>query len=160
MAKKLAEVLPDHSQFDFHVSPQLRARETMGYVLRSLGLPEDHPKHDKRLQELNFGIWEGKSWPELNAARIDPEAEPEAYHDWVPQDGESYAEASIRVRDWLDSLDRPVITVAHGGISRILRGIVLNLGKREIVQLKVPQTQFYRLADGGIDWFDASASDA
>jgi broad specificity phosphatase PhoE len=45
--------------------------------------------------------------------------------------------------------------VAHGGISRIVRGLVLGLAPDELVLLRNPQWKFYRLKDGGIEWFKA-----
>ena len=59
---------------------------------------------------------------------------------------------------WRASINPPIV-VAHGGISRIVRGLVFELPKREIVQLKVPQDRFFRISDGGLDWFDARARD-
>ena len=98
---------------------------------------------------------EGRTWGELNADGINPEISPVDYYDWQPEGGESYAGATKRVEDWLAQIECPVVVVSHGGISRILRGILLDLTKAEIVQLKVPQNRFFRLADGGINWFDA-----
>ena len=40
-----------------------------------------------------------------------------------------------------------------------VRGLVFDLPKYQIVQLKVPQDRFFRIADGGLDWFDARGGD-
>jgi broad specificity phosphatase PhoE len=156
MAEKLAEILPDPSQFDFHVSPLSRTRQTMAYVQNAYGIGDDALTIDDRLQELNFGDFEGMMWSDVDKVAPTAATDPEAYHDWQPNNGESYVTAAKRVAAWYGSLSGPTIVVSHGGISRILRGLVLKLSKREIVQLKVPQNKFYRLAGGGIDWFDAS----
>ncbi|MEM7635104.1 MAG: histidine phosphatase family protein, partial [Pseudomonadota bacterium] len=89
---------------------------------------------------------------------LDPEKDPEGYHAFRPQGGESYADATVRVRDWLENLTRPTIAVAHGGISRIVRGIVLDLPVAEIPGQHNPQWKFYRLKDGEIEWFRAKAA--
>jgi broad specificity phosphatase PhoE len=115
---------------------------------------------EDRLIELNFGEAEGKTWPELNQLGIDPEADPAGYHAWRPQGGESYADATVRVQAWLDSLSGPALAVAHGGISRIVRGLVLGLPVHEIPLLRNPQWKFYRLKAGGIEWFDARKPNA
>jgi broad specificity phosphatase PhoE len=155
MATRLAEVVTSADGFQLISSPLTRARQTMAEVLQAYGLGEEHALFDARLRELNFGAVEGKTWPEVHALGMEPEIHPERYHDWRPEGGESYADGRARVEEWLESLEGPAIVVAHGGISRILRGIVFSLDKAEIVQLKVPQDRFFRIAAGGIDWFDA-----
>ena len=160
MARRLAEVIDDPAEFRFVCSPLERTRQTMGYVLKAFGLNDDHTDTDDRLKELNYGVWEGKQWPELNKAGIVPERDPEGFHAWRPEGGESYEDARTRARDWLASLDRPHIVVGHGALSRVIRGLILGLEPRETIQLKVPQTRFFRMADGGVDWFDAADADA
>jgi len=159
MAAKLAEVMPAIDGFDLYSSPLMRARQTMAAVLAAYGLSETAVMHDERLKELSFGDFEGRPWSDVHALGIAPEVRPEAYHDWRPARGESYADGRVRVGEWLESLQGPAIVVAHGGISRILRGLVFGLAKREIVQLKVPQDRFFRIEAGGLDWFDARDRD-
>lgn len=160
MGKRLAQVIDDPSGFRFVSSPLERTRQTMGHVLKALGLPEGHSDTDDRLKELAYGVWEGTYWPEVNATGIEPERDPEGFHAWRPEEGESYVDAQARARDWLSSLDRPHIVVGHGALSRVIRGLIFALEPREIVQLKVTQSRFFRVADGGLDWFDAADADA
>lgn len=155
MAAKLREVVPDISGYRILASPLTRTRQTMAAVLDAYGLDELAVQFDDRLIELNFGAVEGKQWADVHAMGVAPEKDPEHYHDWRPDGGESYNDARLRVLDWLSSLTGPSVVVAHGGISRILRGIVFDLPKREVVSLKVPQNRFFRIKDGGLDWFDA-----
>jgi probable phosphoglycerate mutase len=155
VASLLAGLLGDPAGYDFHVSPLKRPRQTMHYICDAAGVEPARVSADDRLMEICFGEVEGQTWPSLNARGIDPEADPEAYHDWRPSGGESYADATVRVRDWLDSLTRPTVAVAHGGISRIVRGLVLGAPKAEIPVMRNPQWRFYRLKDGAIEWFDA-----
>ncbi|MGI9374101.1 MAG: histidine phosphatase family protein [Hyphomicrobiales bacterium] len=157
MAAGLFATVPDAVEhgFSFHVSPLTRTRETMSYVQEHYGLHDDALIIDERLKELNFGTCEGKTWTEVDKIGPNRETHPAEYHDWLKPGGESYLSATPRVRDWYDSLSGPTIVVAHGGISRILRGFVLGLTKVEIVNLKVSQTKFYRLTGNAIDWFDA-----
>ncbi len=159
MAAKLAEVMPAIDGFRLYSSPLMRARQTMAAVLAAYGLGETAVTHDERLKELSFGEVEGLPWSDVHALGIAPEVRPEVYHDWRPAGGESYADARARVGEWLAELEAPTIVVAHGGISRILRGLVFGLPKREIVQLKVPQDRFFRIEAGGLDWFDARERD-
>jgi len=159
MARKLVEILPQPEGFQLFSSPLTRARQTMAEIVAAFGLDEAAVMLDERLKELSFGAVEGGMWSDVHALGIAPELAPERYHDWRPEGGESYADARGRVGEWLASLDQPAIVVAHGGISRILRGLVFDLPKREIVQLKVPQDRFFRIQDGGLDWFDARDRD-
>lgn len=161
MGKRLAREISDPSQFRFVCSPLKRTRQTMGHVLKALGLPEDHADTDERLVELAYGKLEGKLWPDVNATSgVSVERDPDGFHAWRPEEGESYVDAQDRARDWLMSLEGPHIVVGHGALSRVIRGLIFALAPREIVQLKVPQTRFFRVADGGLDWFDAADVDA
>lgn len=79
-----------------------------------------------QLRELNIGIWEGKSWSELQAsypqewqARLD-----DIVNYRVPQ-GESLDDLAARVRPVIarivaDHRDQEVVVVAHGGVNRVI----------------------------------------
>ncbi|MGI9513105.1 MAG: histidine phosphatase family protein [Anderseniella sp.] len=155
IAKVMSELHDSLDRFDLQVSPMHRPRQTMQHIIDGFGMDWTDVTIDERLTELNFGELEGSTWPELNARGLDPEKDPEGYHAFRPAGGESYADATVRVRDWLGSLTGPTIAVAHGGISRIVRGIVLNLPVAEIPGQHNPQWKFYRLKDGEIEWFRA-----
>jgi len=159
MAAKLVEIVPGLEGFGLAASPLVRARQTMAAVLEAYGRDDAGVSVDERLRELNFGEVEGKRWADVHAQGVAPEARPEHYHDWRPAGGESYDDGRRRVGEWLAGLRQPTIVVAHGGISRILRGIVFGLPKREIVQLKVPQDRFFRIEAGNLDWFDVRERD-
>jgi broad specificity phosphatase PhoE len=160
-ARAIAQALRGlHDTLDhlhIHVSPLARPRQTLGHILDAFAADWQRVNVEDRLIELNFGEVEGKTWPQLNAIGISPETDPEGYHAWRPDGGESYADATTRVREWLDSLTGPTLAVAHGGISRIVRGLALDLPVREIPLLPNPQWKFYRLKDAGIDWFKVSS---
>ena len=157
IAQKLKRLHNNLEGFELHVSPLHRTRQTMQYILDDFSLGWHDVKTDDRLKELNFGVLEGSTWPELNARGIDPEKDAAGYHAFCPPEGESYADATVRVANWLGSLTRPSIVVAHGGISRIVRGLVLDLPLQDIPNQKNPQWQFYRLSNGVLDWFDAKS---
>lgn len=151
----LKAVEPDPKTFEFHASPLTRTRETIAHVLAAYELGAEVVRYDDRLREVSFGDREGWTWPELNAERIDPTKDPESYFHWRPPNGESYADVAIRIRSWLDDLKNPAIVVAHGGVSRILRGLLLGQTGAEYVGLKVPQTKFFKIENGEIEWFRA-----
>lgn len=83
----------------------------------------DAPNQDSRLRELNFGLWEGKTWDQ--AYETDIGLFNQWSHDWVnqsPPDGESFLDLATRVNQWLAELpDNSVILVAaHAGSIRAI----------------------------------------
>jgi len=156
VARALAQLEPDPQKFQFFSSPLTRTRQTMDYVLEAYNVDAAIVQFDDRLREVSFGEREGWTWPELNAQGIEPRVDPESYFHWRPPGGESYADVAARVKDWLVGVDKPSIVVAHGGVSRIFRGILLGQTGAEYVGLKVPQTKFFKVESGEIEWFSVS----
>ena len=150
----LAETLgATAASFDYVASPLARARETMEIVRRELGLAPGDYRTDDRLKEIHYGHWEGLLWDDL--ARLDPEgfaARAADYWGWQPRGGESYGIFSRRVEGWLTQITRDSVIVAHGGISRALRGLVLDLPVAEIPNLPVPQDQVLVVEAGAMRW--------
>jgi probable phosphoglycerate mutase len=138
---------------DYVASPLLRARQTMEIVRHELALPSDAYRTDARLAEIDYGHWEGQLWGELH--RTDPEgfaARKADMWNWRPRDGESYKALSERVEGWLSGVARDTVVVAHGGVMRVLRGLVEGLTPREMFSLPVPQDRVLVLADAGAAW--------
>ncbi len=81
---------------------------------------------DPRLQELAFGLWEGRRWDELPREELDCwAADPFGF---APPAGESGAELVARVRGFAEEMlagagDRIVVT--HGGPLKILVPLLL-----------------------------------
>jgi broad specificity phosphatase PhoE len=156
VAQALIDV-PDFSpDFNFVVSPLLRARQTMGYVAEALALEPQQIAIEPAVQELGFGIWEGKPFWELKASPVYP-AHPEDRYAWRPERGESYEDGHARINAWLDQLDRPTVVVAHGAIGRCLIAEIACLERRELVEQVMHQGFYCKLADGKAEWFDAKA---
>ncbi len=155
VARALAEKTGEFDRFDFVVSQQLRARQTMNYIATALKLDEGEIKIEPRVRELGFGIWENRPFWELKDSPIYP-ADAETRYGWRPEGGESYADGVARVEDWLTTVDRPTLVVAHGAVGRCLMGHVAGLSPAQIVSLKTPQGCYCRLQQGQIDWFDAN----
>jgi broad specificity phosphatase PhoE len=150
----LAQTLAgDAATFDYVASPLARARETMEIVRRELGLvPEDY-RTDDRLKEIHYGHWEGLLWDDLS--RIDPAGVAARAADawqWQPDGGESLQALSSRVESWLTEISRDSVVVAHGGVSRVLRGLALSLPTAEILALPVPQDQVLVIQAGRMRW--------
>jgi broad specificity phosphatase PhoE len=152
--RALAEVLGGRAaSLDYVASPLLRARETMEIVRAELALEPRRYRTDERLVEIDYGHWAGLLWAEL------PKADPDGYAarladiwGWRPTGGESYRMLSDRVALWLEGVERDAVVASHGGVSRVLRGLVLQLASAEIPQLPVPQDKVLLVTSGSVRW--------
>lgn len=138
---------------DFVASPLQRARETMEILRQAMGLPPEDYRRDDRLREISYGHWEGQLWSELPA--LDPDgftARQADFWGWCPRDGESYAMLSDRVSGWLGDVERTGIVVAHGGVMRVLRGLVEGLAPEALQKLPVPQDKVLILEQDTARW--------
>ncbi|MDA7948423.1 MAG: histidine phosphatase family protein [Hyphomicrobiaceae bacterium] len=150
---RLREIITQPADFEFVASPLSRTRETMEIVRREMGLGVENFRTDPALKEINYGNWEGFTMAELEAT--DPDAvKMRAADKWNSNvhGGESYAMLSERARNWFQSVDRDSVIVSHGAFSRCLRGHILGLEQREIINLEVPQDRFFSIRQGQIDW--------
>jgi broad specificity phosphatase PhoE len=141
----------DKAALPFVSSPLGRARSTMELVRRVLELPADDYSLDDRLREIGYGVWEGSTLAEMQAA------DPELYArrltaKWTlaPEGGETYASVQLRMRDWYDSLLVDTVAVAHGGTARALM-VALGLETPEsAADLFIEQGAVYVFRDGGL----------
>jgi broad specificity phosphatase PhoE len=150
----LAEMLGERAALlDYLASPLMRARETMEIIRRELGLPPAGYRTDDRLRELHYGYWEGQLWQEL------PVTDPDGYAarkadpwNWQPAGGESYRMLSQRIALWLAETANDAVVVSHGGVSKVLRGLILRLTGTEIAGLDVPQDKVLLVTLGNVRW--------
>ncbi len=160
-ARDLAQALisrqSELNDFDFFVSPQRRAQDTMRAIAEAQGRDFSTITSDARLRELGFGIWEGRPFWELKASPIYP-ADPEGRYTFRPDGGESYEDGVARVTSFLSELKGPALIVAHGAVGRCLMGYVTGLPGDSIVDLATPQGCYCKLENGTASWFDASHS--
>lgn len=84
---------------------------------------------DERLEELDFGEWEGQKWDDIESERLK-----EWMDDFVNvpcPDGESYREMNERVIDWWEEIIgedyETIIVVTHAGVIRCLLTHVLGI---------------------------------
>jgi probable phosphoglycerate mutase len=152
--RMLAELVGSRAASLDHVaSPLARARETMEIMRAELRLDPKGYRTDERLAEIAYGHWEGRLWSEL------PHTDPEGFAarradtwGWQPIGGESYRMLSERVALWLREVDRDTVVASHGGVSKALRGLVLQLANAEIPHLDVPQDKVLVATAGSIRW--------
>ena len=96
------------------------------------------PRHDPRLQEMNFGAWEMRPWNQIQREALDGwAADPLGY---APPEGESVGQLQERVRDFVRELkDEGVgraVLVTHAGILKVIVGHSRQLPAKEWMALK------------------------
>jgi broad specificity phosphatase PhoE len=106
---------------DYVSSPLVRARETMELMRATIGLQRDGYRVDARLAEISFGEWEGLTYADVLARDQDVVGRRES-NKWsfLPPGGESYAQLTVRLRAWYETVDTDTVVAAHGGTARAL----------------------------------------
>jgi probable phosphoglycerate mutase len=134
-------------------SPQERALHTAKIICEELG-GRRVPRLDARLREHSVGLWDGLTYNEIEAL-MPGIFDGESHHQWYFRGpgSEGYAVFAGRIGEWLDEQDEalPVIVVAHGLVSRVLRGLYACLLPAEALSLPVPQDRIFRLSEGQIE---------
>jgi broad specificity phosphatase PhoE len=146
------EIAGREGRFKGYVSPLGRATETAARIAKIVPLTfEEEP----RLMEVSVGSWDGMTLYEIGVEYPDALNGSDAF-DWFfrSPNGESFDQACKRVSSWLSDVSTPAIAVSHGLTSRLLRGVYLGLSMREMLELPVPQSGFYRLSDGRSELVD------
>jgi len=113
----------------WYTSPSSRCR----LLAESLGPVQTDP----RLQELDFGAWEGERWDGLDRAMLDAWAADLEHA--REHGGESVAQFAGRVAGWADSAlsadnEEPVHVVTHAGVIRVLTGHLLGIKRANVIQ--------------------------
>jgi probable phosphoglycerate mutase len=98
LADLLARDGGDKASLPFVASPLIRARATMELARGELKLPPGDYALDDRLREIAYGVWEGSTLAEMQAA------DPKLYArrltaKWTlaPEGGETYAQVQVRM---------------------------------------------------------------
>ena len=144
--KILAQEIRNLNNVSFYSSPLIRARQTLEIIREQLGLPKQRYMIDDRLIEIDLGLWNGKTPEEINAE--DPgafERRNEDKWNFVLPDGESYAGAASRTRDFLTHLNGPTVITGHGASGRLLRGYLCGLKREDVPHLPAPQDVIFKL---------------
>jgi broad specificity phosphatase PhoE len=151
LADLLARDGQDKAALPFVASPLGRARATMELVRGELKLPPGDYALDERLREIGYGVWEGSTLSEMQAA------DPKLYArrltaKWTlaPEGGETHAEVQVRMADWYGSLKGDTVAVAHGGTARALMVALGFETPATAADLVIEQGAVYVFRDGGL----------
>lgn len=144
----LAEILPRDAVWI--VSPLRRTRMTLE-AIRAFrpSLPE--PLIEPALVEQSFGLWQGLTWPEMQAA--DPDVYDAFWRDPTrnaPPEGESFADQITRVGAAIarltgDFAGRAIVAIAHGGTIRAAVARALSLPPPQAMAVVVDNLSLTRL---------------
>jgi probable phosphoglycerate mutase len=150
-ARLLAQETAGRAELQLVTSPLGRARASAEIVRLRLGLPEAALRVDELLAEHDYGAWEGLTNAEIEERFPGQQALRRRQHwSYVVPGGESYALVARRAQQWLARQDpsQTVIAVAHDMVSRVLRGLYLNLPSSAALALDHPHTRIYVLERG------------
>jgi probable phosphoglycerate mutase len=143
--------LPEAAAAEIVSSPLGRTRRTAEIIAECVGRRAPL-RFDDRLKEISLGSWDGLHRNEI--AALSPGIFDHDYFEWYfrTPDGETYDGFAARVGGWLaDAGDGPLIVVAHGIVTRVLRGLYAGLPRAVALSLPVPQDRIFRLAGGAIE---------
>jgi broad specificity phosphatase PhoE len=138
-------------------SPLGRAHRTAAIIAQAIEHDAARIETDPRLMELNLGSWEGLTFAEIETRS------PQLFEDagtsdifFRCPDGESYADFSVRIAGWIaaNGARDKLIVVAHGLVSRVMRGLYAGLCREECLELAIPQDAVFRVARGDVTRID------
>lgn len=147
-ALKLGRAIDMDKPFKVFSSPLGRAKESCHIICDTLGLDRDSVIFDERIQEFNYGIFEGKTKSECAVTYADALAKREANKwSYVIENGESYALVTERLKSWLESISKEsvVVMVAHEMVNRALRGIYCEFENEDMLLLRQPNDMVIKL---------------
>ncbi len=136
---KVAKAIKLDKPFTFYSSPLGRAKETSLIICDELNLDRGNIIFDNRVQEVSYGIFEGKT---KEFCKVEYEKEFKAREDnkwsYVLEGGESYEMVTKRLYSWLEDIKDSdiVVLVAHAMVSRALRGIYCNYPIEKMLKLE------------------------
>ncbi|GAC1310578.1 MAG: alpha-ribazole phosphatase [Mucilaginibacter sp.] len=96
-------------------------------------------EEDKRLMELDFGLWEGETWDSVN--RVESEQWMKDFINNCPPEGETLNEMNNRVISFWEELIRlpyhRIAIITHAGVIRLILATVNSLPLKSIFDLNV-----------------------
>jgi len=135
------------NDFDYVSSPLIRARKTMELIRATLDLEPRGYRVEPRLAEIAFGEWEGLTYADICARGGDVIVERE-WDKWafVPPAGESYAQLTQRIGEWLGTVQEDTVVSAHGGTARALIAYFALVSKEDAPRYSIDQGVVYVFA--------------
>jgi len=148
-------LMPEAANAEIIASPLGRARHTAAIIAECLSDTRGHRpiRLDERLREISLGAWDGLDKRDIRRRAPELFTGEDSRWEWYfrSPDGETYDAFAGRIAAFLADLGPdPVIAVAHGVVTRVLRGLYAGIKREEALRLAVPQDRVFRLARGAI----------
>ncbi|MCK5853632.1 MAG: histidine phosphatase family protein [Sulfurovaceae bacterium] len=140
-ALKLQKEIKNFDEVKIYSSPLGRAKNSAFIICDELNIERDKIIFDKRIEEFDYGIFEGelKSLCQTQYAEMFQAREADKW--WYQiEGGDSYEIVTNRLKLWLDEVknEKVIVMVAHEMINRALRGLYLNLEHNKTLKLRQP----------------------
>lgn len=140
-SKKLGNLLKDYKFFKVYCSPQKRCKETLNIIMETLDCKPEFIKYKDELKEIDFGLWEGLSYKEIE--RLFPrqwESFIKDYRGFSFPEGESFIDFYKRATEILNLLEEgSYLILTHGGVIRAVLSKLLGLGIEGFYSIKPKQ---------------------
>jgi probable phosphoglycerate mutase len=137
--------------FNYVSSPLVRARRTMEIMRTTLGLAAAGYAVEGRLVEIAFGEWEGLTYADVLERDKDVVARRESDKwEFQPPGGESYAQVTVRIANWYETIDRDTVVAAHGGTARALVAHLKLAPPEQATHYSIEQGVVYVFAGNGL----------
>ena len=155
IGKKLKEIIGT-KKYSVWSSPLGRTKQTTSIICDETNFNYENVVFDKRLVEITLGDRDGyKSWKALfeDFPKDMARREKDPWNFSHPN-GESSQMVWERVRPFIEkiaNLEGIHVVVTHGVVSKIIRGMYLNLSPEEIFSLDRPQNAFHKLQNGKVE---------
>ncbi|MCY6356309.1 alpha-ribazole phosphatase [Clostridium sp. ZS2-4] len=127
-AEKAGEMFKKVEFGKVFISEKMRTFQTAQIALKDR---EAQLIKDKRINEIDFGIFEGKTYEEL--CKLYPEEVKrwqEKWEQFCPNQGESYKLFYKRVKEFIEDIkeleEENILIVTHGGVIRAVYSYILN----------------------------------
>ena len=147
VASKIKIQCSQYNSSDIIASPLFRTRQYATMLCEILDIDRSVIKYDDRLKEHSFGLWEGLTDEEINNKF--PGSQDDRIMNWwnyVVPGGESYQLLKDRLLPFVREIEnKNVILVTHEMVSKVIRGIMLNLSNDNTLLLRHYQEDIFVL---------------
>ena len=131
------------------ISPQWRCQQYASFICELLDIDFTDCIVDERLREHSFGMWEGKTEEEIELnfpGFLEKRYQPQNRWTYIVPMGESYELLSKRVSGLVEENKMTkTIYICHEMVSKVMRGIMLNMNTDQILELNHPQNEVYKI---------------
>ena len=133
-------------QFDrIYSSSLVRCQETAALIC-----PEKKIRIDPRLNEINMGTWDGKSFDHIRETRPELfQQRGEHIDTFTPPGGESFNDLKTRVAPFFEDLGQnlngPTLVIAHSGVIRVMICQYLGMAPGQLLEVKPGYSHLFLL---------------